>query len=81
MKAGKLKIKGTRDGRGPLRGQELSISIEVDGEEVRFPARNLTINIKCDGRKEYVTATMEVDIHELDIEDIAVLGLTTGGSG
>ncbi len=67
MKTGKIRITSTFPPSRRIRGQELNISLfDIDGNEMRLPARNLSLS--STGRKEYVTAIMDLDVSELDVE-------------
>ncbi len=69
MKNGTLKISGKRHNLGAnrMRGQELQISlIDEDGNETAI--RAMSLELKCDGRKDYVEAIIRCPVSEIDVE-------------
>lgn len=67
MKTGKIRITSERPPSKRVRGQELKIVVyDEKGNVIPLPARNLKLD--CTDRREYVTATMDLDVSEIDLE-------------
>lgn len=68
----RIKISGKADPRmvpRVLTGQDLRVAaVDEQGVERLLPARSITI--RCDGRKSFVTAEVELLVAELDVEDV-----------
>jgi len=69
MQTGKVKIVGTSNGDRPLRGQDISVVLELpSGEEVLVPALSLVLRVGS--RHEQAIATVEVPAHLVDVHGV-----------
>jgi hypothetical protein len=72
----KLKIVGKAPERGPMTGQDMKVIVVVDGAEHLLPA--MAVTVVCDGRKSFVTATVDLLVSEVDIEGLTEFTVVAG---
>lgn len=66
--AAKVSIRGNRLGRAEVRGQDIGVFATIDGREVLLPCRSLVLHVG--GRHEIATATVELEVDEIDLRGI-----------